>query len=97
MFNEKPVKVKKVKTSNITINTGIPAPGTLKILKNLRKNEVRSMHGQLPIVWSKAKGFNIFDIKSNKFIDFTSTIFVANIGHSNPVLKKNIINALNKN
>ena len=46
------------------------------------------MHGQLPIVWNKAKGFNIFDIKSNKFIDFTSTIFVANIGHSNPTLKK---------
>ena len=55
------------------------------------------MHGQLPIVWNKAKGFNIFDIKSNKFIDFTSTIFVANIGHSNPTLKKNIINTLNKN
>ena len=36
MFSEKPIKVKKVKTSNIIINTSIPAPGT-KILKNLRK------------------------------------------------------------
>ena len=54
MFSEKPIKVKKVKTSNIIINTSIPAPEQ-KILKNLRKNEVRSMHGQLPIVWNKAK------------------------------------------
>jgi 4-aminobutyrate aminotransferase/(S)-3-amino-2-methylpropionate transaminase len=38
------------------------------------------MHGQLPIVWSKAKNFNIYDIAGNKFIDFTSTIFVANTG-----------------
>ena len=37
MFSEKPIKVKKVKTSNIIINTSIPAPGTKKILKNLRK------------------------------------------------------------
>ena len=32
------------------------------------------MHGQLPIVWKKAKNFNIYDIADNKFIDFTSTI-----------------------
>ena len=43
---------------------------------------------QLPIVWKKAKNFNVYDIKNNKFIDFTSTIFVANIGHSNTTLKK---------
>ena len=47
------------------------------------------MHGQLPIVWKKAKNFNIFDHEGNKFIDFTSTIFVTNIGHSNENLKKN--------
>jgi 4-aminobutyrate aminotransferase-like enzyme len=55
------------------------------------------MHGQIPIAWDKAKNFNIFDIAGNKFIDFTSTIFVANIGHSNSRLIKYIKLALSKN
>ena len=52
------------------------------------------MHGQLPIVWNKAKNFNVYDIKGNKFIDFTSTIFVANIGHSNSSLKEKLVNSI---
>ncbi len=95
MFNTKPIKVDKIRTKNRFINTSIPAPGTKKILSSLKKNEVRSMHGQLPIVWKKAKNFNVYDIKNNKFIDFTSTIFVANIGHSNTTLKKKIFNTIN--
>ena len=67
-----------------------------KNLKNkLSKIEPRSMHGQLPIAWKKAKGFNVIDIYGNKFIDFTSTIFVANIGHANKNLIKNLKKTLN--
>ena len=48
------------------------------------------MHGQFPIVWKKAKDFSVFDHLGNKFIDFSSTILVANIGHSNSrVISKN--------
>ena len=86
-----------IKTKNILIKTAIPAPGTYELLKKLQRYESRSMHGQLPIAWSKAKDFNIYDIAGNKFIDFTSTIFVANIGHSNPRLIKAIKNCLSKN
>ena len=46
------------------------------------------MQGQLPIVWKRAKDFTVYDVANNKFIDFTSTIFVANIGHSNKRLIK---------
>ena len=42
------------------------------------------MHGQLPIVWDRAEGFQVFDAWGNCWIDFTSTIFVANAGHGNP-------------
>ena len=83
-------KIFKIKTKNRNIKTSIPAPGTEKILKKLKSIESRSMHGQLPIVWKKAKNFNIYDIAGNKFIDFTSTIFVANIGHSNSELIKRL-------
>ena len=86
-----------VKTKNRFIHTVIPAPGTKSLFKSLSKVESRSMHGQMPIAWDKAKNFNIFDIAGNKFIDFTSTIFVANIGHSNSTLVKYIKLALRKN
>ena len=85
-----------IKTQNRFIKTKIPAPGTYKIIKSLQKSESRSMQGQLPIIWSKAEGHSLVDIGGNKFIDFTSTIFVANIGHSNNNLIKNLKKALDK-
>ena len=88
---------KKIKTKNISIFTSIPAPGTKKLMKKLSDVESRSMHGQVPIAWSKAKNFNIYDIAGNKFIDFTSTIFVANVGHSNPRVISYIKKTLNDN
>ena len=88
--------MKTINTKNRIIKTKIPAPGTIKIIKSLKKNESRSMQGQLPIVWKSAEGHSLFDIAGNKFIDFTSTIFVTNIGHSNTVLIKNLKRALDK-
>jgi 4-aminobutyrate aminotransferase/(S)-3-amino-2-methylpropionate transaminase len=86
-----------IKTKNRLIRTKIPAPGTDKIISSISKHESRSMHGQLPIIWKSARNFNIFDNAGNKFIDFTSTIFVTNIGHSNQKLKKKLIKLLNGN
>jgi 4-aminobutyrate aminotransferase-like enzyme len=97
-FNINPVKVDQINTKFRKINTKIPAPGTIKILRNLHKFEARSMHGQIPIVWNKAKNFTITDILGNKWIDFTSSIFMANTGHSNnninKAIKKTITNSL---
>lgn len=85
-----------VKTQYRTIQTSIPAPGTEEILKNLDRYESRSMHGQLPIIWNHAKDFSIFDNAGNCWIDFTSTIFVANVGHSNLAVIASIKNVLNE-
>lgn len=82
-FSRTPVAVPKVNTAYRQINTAIPAPGTQDVLSNLEKNESRSMHGQLPLIWDRAEDFSVFDMAGNKWIDFTSTIFVANVGHSN--------------
>ena len=91
-FNFNPQKVAKVKTNFRKINSLIPAPGTKELFSRLSRVESRSMHGQLPIIWSKAKDFNVFDILDNCWIDFTSTIFVANVGHSN----KRVVSAIKK-
>ena len=95
IFNTESRVVKKTRTKNIIIKTKIPAPGTKKFINSITKNETRAMHGQLPIVWKKAKNYNVFDLKNNKFLDFTSTIFVSNIGHSNSKLIKNVKKSLN--
>ena len=66
-----------------------------KIFLQTKKFESRSMHGQLPIVWEKAKDEFVYSNKK-KYIDFTSTIFVSNIGHSNKNLIKSIKKTLSK-
>lgn len=82
-FNLYPKQVQKIQTKFRLIKTKIPAPGTAEVIQKLHKVESRSMHGQLPIVWNKAENFSVEDIAGNRWIDFTSTIFVANVGHSN--------------
>ncbi|MBH49884.1 MAG: aspartate aminotransferase family protein [Candidatus Marinimicrobia bacterium] len=89
-FLRTPIKVPKVQTKHRLINSSIPAPGTDERIKVLEQYESRSMQGQIPIIWDKADDFNIYDKHGNKWIDFTSTIFVANVGHGN----KNVCNAV---
>ncbi len=88
---------KKIISRHINIKSSLPAPGTKNLFTRLKKVESRSMHGQLPIAWKSAKDFYIYDISGNKFIDFTSTIFVANTGHSNDRIKKYIRKTLDNN
>lgn len=95
-FSRTPVNVPLVKTKNREINTAIPAEGTGEILQLLDQYESRSMHGQMPIIWDKALNFNVFDKHNNKWIDFTSTIFVTNIGHANKYLKKRLQEVLDQ-
>lgn len=78
-----PQKVNAVKTKYRSIKTKIPVPQSKQIFAALSKYEARSMHGQLPVVWDKAEDFIVSDKWGNRWIDFTSTIFVANTGHSN--------------
>ena len=96
-FFNVPKKVPKIETRFRKINTEIPNQGSLNVLKELSKYESRSMHGQLPIVWNRAEDFQIWDKYGNCWIDFTSTIFVSNVGHANPKIKKAIQYVLEKN
>ena len=89
-FLLEPQDVGKIKTKNRIIQTKIPCPGTIDIIKRLNNVESRSMHGQLPLVWHRASGHNVFDLAGNCWIDFTSTIFVANVGHSNKEVSRSI-------
>lgn len=89
-FLRTPTKVPHIRSKYREIKTEIPAPGTEAILLDLEKYESRSMHGQLPIVWDRAEDFLVYDKSGNCWIDFTSTIFVANAGHANPHIVSSI-------
>ena len=88
-FSKKPVKRTPVKTALRCIKTALPVPESLPMFENLYRNESRSMHGQMPVIWNKAKGYQVYDEWGNKWLDFSSTIFVSNAGHGN----KKIVNS----
>lgn len=51
------------------------------ILKVLNKYEAKSAHQNLPIIWKNAKNDVVSDFSGKGYIDFSSGIFVTNIGH----------------
>ena len=84
-------ETKKFETKYRKIVTDIPAPESVSVIEKLRRYEPRSMSGQPLIVWDKAEGFNVYDKYGNKFLDFSCGVLVANSGHSNPEVRKAII------
>ena len=61
-------------------------------LSDNHPNELESdkIRSQLPMVWHKAKDFNVYDKDGNKWIDLTAGILAMNAGHSNPVINQAI-------
>ena len=95
-FQQKPRDYSPINTKYRTINSQIPVTDSNLIFEKLTKYEVRSMHGSLPVVWDRAEGFQVYDLWGNKWIDFTSTIFVANAGHANKRIMDSVNTQLKK-
>lgn len=91
-FDRTPKKLSKTFSQYRNVITPLPVPESIELMESIDKYESRSMHGQYPIVWDRAEGFQVYDAWGNTWLDFTSTIFVANSGHGN----KNIVNAIDK-
>lgn len=89
-FDLTPQATERIETKHRKIITNIPAPSTIGIIQKCLEHEPYSMNNQLPIVWDRAVDYQVFDNAGNCWIDFTSTIFVANVGHSN----KSVLNAI---
>ena len=83
-FALEPVEVPRVETAYRRIVTPQPPPGTVELLERLRRHEPASMTSELPVTWERAFGFQVEDGFGNRWLDFTSGIFVANIGHGHP-------------
>ncbi len=95
-FNRIPREVPKVETKNRRICTKLPVPESIEILERHMKYEPWSMNNQLWAVWDKAVDYQIFDKWGNVWIDFSSGIFVTNVGHGNPELVEAIKRMIDK-
>ena len=95
-FSHQPIKVEKIQTKYRTIKTAIPVPESIPMLEKMYEIEAQAMHGQLPMVWDRADDFQIYDQWGNVWLDFTSTIFVANAGHGNKRIVKSLKRVLDK-
>jgi acetylornithine/succinyldiaminopimelate/putrescine aminotransferase len=82
-----------INTENRTIHDTFEISDDLTALhpSEFESNKIRS---QLPMVWHRAKNFNVYDEGGNKWIDLTSGIFAMNAGHSNPAVNQAIKNQL---
>ena len=95
-FSHKPTNVDKIATKYRTIKTLIPVPESIPLLNKMYSLEARGMHGQYPMIWNSANDFQVFDEWGNIWLDFTSTIFVANAGHGNKRIVKGLQDLLDK-
>lgn len=68
------------------VQTALPGPKARQYLDLAGKYEPRSMSEQAPVVWSRAEGVWVEDVDGNTFLDMTSGVLVANLGHSHPEL-----------
>ncbi|MBV9130689.1 MAG: aspartate aminotransferase family protein [Verrucomicrobia bacterium] len=91
MLNLEPKAVPEIRTRFRHIITDLPAPGSLPILRRLNQNEPRAMFCQAPVLWDRARDFQVYDAFGNMWLDWTSGVLVANVGHANPKVKQAIV------
>ena len=95
-FSHTSKEVEKIDTKYRSIKTSLPVPESIPLLQKMYSLESQAMHGQYPMIWDRAKDFQVFDKWGNTWLDFTSTIFVANAGHSNTRIVKGLKDLLDK-
>ena len=93
-FQKKSLNTKIIETKHRKISSNFFKDYEITVLDSLEQNEPSSMNQELPLIWNKAKGYQIFDKNGNIWIDFSSGIFVTNIGHAHPNVKKAIIDTV---
>lgn len=54
------------------------------------------MSGQPPVIWHKAEGVNVFDPYGNVWLDWSSGVLVANVGHGHPAIVSAVQEELQK-
>ncbi len=62
----------------------------MKVFEKL-ESEVRSYCRSFPTVFTKAKGYKMWDEKGTEYVDFFSGAGALNYGHNDPVMKSKLV------
>ena len=68
------------------VSKEFPGPKGKAVLDLFNKYKSPSLSVHPPLVWARADGAVVEDVDGNRFIDLSSGIAVANIGHSHPTV-----------
>ncbi len=69
---------------------------TKELLEISKKYEPSCLNWQAPVVWDHAKGAEIWDVDGKHYIDWTSGVLVANVGHAHPALAEALAKQANR-
>ncbi len=67
-----------------------------EVLDDLARFEPVSVQGQAPIVWDRAEGVYVYDIDGRQYLDWSSGVLVANVGHGRPEIVEAIVKTASK-
>ena len=95
-YNLVPQNVPQVQTKYRKIVTAIPVPESLAVFERLAAHEPISMSGQPPVIWDRAEGINVYDRWGNKWLDWSSCVLIANVGHGHPEICQALKAAIDK-
>jgi 4-aminobutyrate aminotransferase-like enzyme len=62
----------------------VPGPESRRLMDIAAAQEGPSVARQSTTVWSRAEGVYVTDVDGNVFLDFTSAVLLANVGHRHP-------------
>ena len=68
------------------ISTSIPGPKSQELISRWRRVEADSTGYQAAVVWESGRGVTVTDVDGNTYLDWTSGVLVANVGHAHPHL-----------
>ncbi len=74
----------------------LPGPKSAEYIAMSEKYESPGTTRQVPLVWESAQGVHVKDVDGNEYIDWTSGVLVANVGHCHPYHVKAIQEAAAK-
>ncbi len=92
-YSMTPVAVRPVKTKYRRIVTKLPVPQSLPIFRQLQRYEPISMQGQPPVLWDRARGWQVYDRWGNMWLDWSSCVLVSNAGHGRPEIARAVAEA----
>lgn len=66
------------------VTDGVPGSESLRLMEIAASQEGPAVARQSTTVWKRAVGVYVEDVDGNVFLDFTSAVLLANVGHRHP-------------